>query len=241
MFVIRGTFFTRYTFAEEKEIETIVSTASRSDKFLSGQIGNLALVTSEELTFVKLIHFSELAVRVPGINFSRNNGLEYLACIRSPIFTGTGACGSFLMAQDGIALRSAGFCDVNELFEAFTEQAERIEVTKGPGSALYGSNALHGMVNVITPAANRDEGRLTIEGGVYDFIRFNYSQGVTGKNHGLLVMASVTHDGGYRDQSGFDQQKINLRYDYEGGYLDSLLQPQPGQSGSKIGGVYHGP
>ncbi|MBL4800241.1 MAG: TonB-dependent receptor, partial [Emcibacter sp.] len=202
--------------ADEAIIENVVSTSSRSEKLLSEQTGNVTVVSGEELSLIKSTHFSELAVRVPGVNFSRNDGQEYLASIRSPIFTGAGACGAFLMAQDGIALRSAGFCNVNELFEAFTEQAERIEITRGPGSALYGSNALHGMVNVITPAANTDEGRLNIEAGANDFIRFNASQGVTGKKHGFRAMATITHDGGYRDQSGYDQQKINLRHDYVG-------------------------
>ncbi len=203
-------------YGDDRELEEVVSSASRSEKLLATQSGNLALLSGEELSIVNLTHFSELAVRVPGVNFSRNNGQEYLASIRSPIFTGAGACGAFLMAQDGIPLRSAGFCNVNELFESFTEQAERIEITKGPGSALYGSNALHGMINVITPAANSNEGSLSMEGGAYDFIRFNFSQGVTGERHGLRAMASITHDGGYRDQSGVDQQKINLRHDYAG-------------------------
>lgn len=139
--------------AEEADIEEVVSSGSRSEKPLADQGGNLALLQDDELTFVKSTHFSELAVQVPGVNFSRNNGQEYLASIRSPIFTGSGACGAFLMAQDGIALRSAGYCNVNELFEAITEQAEPIEITGGPGSALYGSNALLGMVNVITVTA----------------------------------------------------------------------------------------
>lgn len=203
-------------YAKETDIEDVVSTATRSDKPLSGQGGNLALLGKTELSFVKSSHFNELALRVAGVNFSRNNGQEYLASIRSPIFTGGGACGAFLMAQDGIALRSAGFCNVNELFEAFTEQAQRIEITRGPGSALYGSNALHGMINVITPPANTDEGRFSIEGGADDNIRFNFSQGITGPKNGFSAMAVITHDGGYRDKSGFDQQKINLRHDYRG-------------------------
>ncbi len=106
---------------EDTAIVEVVSTASRSDRPLSEQAGNLALIGQGELSFAGSTHFSELAQRVSGVNFSRNNGQEYLASIRSPIFTGAGACGAFLMAQDGIALRSAGFCNVNELFEAFTE------------------------------------------------------------------------------------------------------------------------
>ena len=203
-------------YAAETDLEEVVSTTSRSDKPLSGQTGNLALIGQAELETVKATHFSELALRVPGVNFSRNDGQEYLASIRSPIFTGAGACGAFLMAQDGIALRSAGFCNVNELFEVFTEQATRVEITKGPGSALYGSNALHGIVNVITPAATTDAGRLSLEGGANEFIRFNFSKGFTDNNQGLLLQATITHDGGYRDQSGYDQQKISLRHDYAG-------------------------
>ncbi len=209
-------FLSPWAHADEADVEEVVSTASRSEKPLSEQSGNLVLIAKDDLDFVKLTHFSELAVRLPGVNFARNNGQEYLASIRSPIFTGAGACGAFVMAQDGIALRSAGFCNVNEMFEAFTEQAARIEITRGPGSALYGSNALHGIVNVSTPSANTDEGRLTMEGGANDFIRFNVSQGVTNDKGGLLAMASITHDGGYRDQAGYDQQKISLRHDYAG-------------------------
>ncbi len=202
--------------AAAAEIAEIVSTASRSERPLSDEAGNIALIGRQELDLVKSTHFSELAVRIPGVNFSRNNGQEMLASIRSPIFTGAGACGAFLMAEDGIPLRAAGFCNVNELFEAFTEQAARIEITKGPGSALYGSNALHGMINIITPAANRDGGSLSMEGGAWDFIRFNISEGVTTEKGGLLGLATVSHDGGWRDQSGYDQQKITLRHDYNG-------------------------
>lgn len=206
-----------FAFEDETVLEEIVTTQSRSEKPLSGQSGNLALLPKEENTFVKSTHFSETAVRVAGVNFARNNGQEYLASIRSPIFTGAGACGAFLMAQNGIALRSAGFCNVNELFEAFTEQAERIEITRGPGSALYGSNALHGIINVITPPADTEDGRLTLEGGSNEFLRMNISKGgIIDERHGINLMASITHDGGYRDDAGYDQQKINLRHDYSG-------------------------
>ncbi len=198
------------------EIEEVVSTHNRSEKPLSAQGGNLALIPKDEIDFIQSTHFSETAVRIPGVNFSRNDGQEYLASIRSPIFTGAGACGAFLMAQDGIPLRSAGFCNVNELFEAFTEQAQRIEITKGPGPAVYGSNALHGIINIITPPANSDAGMISVEGGANDFVRLNVSKGVTGKMQGFRLMGTVTHDGGYRDQSGYDQQKISLRHDYNG-------------------------
>ena len=56
------------------------------------------------------------------------------------------------MAQDGIPLRASGFCNVNELFDAHSEQAGGIEVIKGPAGVAYGANAMHGMINVLSPA-----------------------------------------------------------------------------------------
>ena len=194
--------------------EIIVSTSSRSPKALSSEARSLSVISKDELDRIGATHISETVLRTSGVIFNRNNGQEYLASIRSPILTGAGACGAFLMAQDGIALRSAGFCNVNELFEGFTETAERIEITRGPGSALYGSNALHGIINIISPSADNNEGFASLEGGSYGYGRFNMSKGFTGKNHGLRFTASVTHDGGYRDASGFDQQKLSLRHEY---------------------------
>ncbi|MCF8474996.1 MAG: TonB-dependent receptor [Emcibacter sp.] len=202
------------------DLEEVVSIGSRSEKPLKDQSGNVAVIGVRDISAIQATHIAELTSRIAGINFSRNDGQEYLSSIRSPILTGAGSCGAFLMTQDGIPLRSSGFCNANELFEAFTEQAERIEVMRGPASALYGSNALHGMINVITPPANTDNGHMSVEGGANDFIRFNFSKGVLVGQHGLRLMSSITHDGGYREDSGYDQQKINLRHDYKGDIWD---------------------
>jgi len=196
--------------------EIIVSTASRMERPLSKEGRSLSVVSTDELQFVGATHINEVALRTAGVNINRNNGQEYLASIRSPILSGSGACGAFLMAQDGIALRSAGFCNVNELFEGFSETANRIEITKGPGSALYGSNALHGIINIITPAADTADGYASILGGSYGYGQFNVSKGYITDNHGLRLTGTITRDGGYRDDSGYNQQKVSLRHDYNG-------------------------
>ena len=53
--------------------------------------------------------------------------LSLLLAIRSPVLTGAGACGAFLLLEDGMPLRPTGFCNVNQLFEANTSQAAAIE------------------------------------------------------------------------------------------------------------------
>ena len=75
--------------------------------------------------------------------------------LRSPVLTGAGACGAFFTAEDGINLRAPGFCNVNQLFDANLLQAAGVEVVKGPANATYGSNAVNGVINVLTKSASK--------------------------------------------------------------------------------------
>ena len=107
-------------------------------------------LNSEEIILIDAQHPKQLFTRVPGVWISRGSGQEHLTSIRSPVLTGPGACGSFLILEDGIPIRPSGFCNVNGLFETQTEIASSIEVIRGPASARYGSNAMHGVINVVS-------------------------------------------------------------------------------------------
>lgn len=203
--------------AQSAKIDEIVTTAQRRDALFESA-GNIAQVNQDTLDIISHLHIQETLVRVPGVSFHRNNGQEYLPAIRSAVMSGAGACGTFLSAQDNIPLRAAGFCNVNELFEAFTEQAERIEVIRGPSNALYGSNALHGVINVIMPSVPaQTETRLDLKFGRSSFHRQSLSHGQRFGEHGLLFNLTTTSDGGYRRDSGYDQQKLHLRHEIETG------------------------
>ncbi len=189
-------------------LEEIVVTANRHDQRIGSLATNISTIDQEVLEFVSHTHMNEVMQRISGTWISRGNGQESLTAIRSPVLTGAGGCGAFLMAQDGISLRASGFCNVNELFESHSEIAERIEVIKGPGSALHGSNALHGLVNVITPSVTAGVRQWQLEGGPHEYYRLkmNYS------TENWRADFSGTTDGGYKDDSGFDQQKLTTKF-----------------------------
>ena len=107
-------------------------------------------LNSEEITLIDAQHPKQVFTRIPGIWISRGSGQEHLTSIRSPVLSGPGACGSFLILEDGIPVRPNGFCNVNGLFETQTEIASSLEVIRGPASARYGSNAMHGVINVVS-------------------------------------------------------------------------------------------
>jgi outer membrane receptor protein involved in Fe transport len=200
---------------EKLPVETIIVSATRDNSSLDNYTGNLGVIDHQQLQTVSHVHINEIMQRIPGTWISRGNGQEHLTAIRSPVFTGAGSCGAFFMAEDGIALRANGFCNANQLFEANTEQAERIEVIRGPGSALYGSNALHGIINTISKASpDQRDGSLALEGGPHGYQRIKLSYGNRFDEHGYRISYNAASDDGYKDSSGFDQQKLSLRHDY---------------------------
>jgi outer membrane cobalamin receptor len=93
----------------------------------------------------------EILNQLPGVNVQMNSGQEHLIAIRSPVLTGGAGQGSFLILENGVPTRSPAFGNVNSLIEPHHEVADAIEVVRGPGSAKYGSNAVHGLINVILP------------------------------------------------------------------------------------------
>ena len=194
--------------AETPALDELVVTASKSAQSVRTVPSNIAVLPTEALQAIGHVHINEAMQRVAGVWISRGNGQEHLTAIRSPVLTGAGSCGAFLMAQDGVPLRSAGFCNVNELLESASELAERIEVVRGPGSATHGSNALHGVVNIITPGVEAGLRQLRLEAGPYDYYRGRLAL----SSARLRLDVTGASDGGYKDDSGFGQQKLLLTH-----------------------------
>lgn len=206
-----------FGFAENTLLETVNVTAQRGQP--SQGASTTSVLSQDQLQLIDAVHINETLARVAGTWISRGNGQEHLTAIRSPVLTGAGSCGGFLVAEDGLATRPTGFCNVNQLFEVNTEQAAGIEVLKGPGTVFYGSNALHGIINVVSfdPA---QPGRLALDVGPDDYQRLRFSMGKKISDSALGLQFSGSKDGGYKEQSGFAQQKLSLAYDFESDQLN---------------------
>lgn len=201
-------------FAQEKDqdvgMETIVVSTNRHSSDLRDATSNISALSNEQISLISPVHINESLVRIPGVWISRGNGQEHLTAIRSPVLTGAGSCGAFYMAEDGIGLRAPGFCNANQLFGVNSEQAERIEVIRGPNSTLYGANAMHGVLNVITPDVfNLPDFSLQGEIGGHDYLRTQFVASRNMEAQGVALYGNLSEDGGYKDDSGFEQQKIN--------------------------------
>ena len=112
-----------------------------------GTLTFLETISSDEIRFLNVYSQQRTFQHFSRSWISRGSGQESLISLRSPVLTGSGACGSFLILEDGLPIRPAGFCNVNNLFEVSTNLASKVEILKGPSSARFGGNALHGAIN----------------------------------------------------------------------------------------------
>lgn len=194
--------------------EEIFVTATRYPATALALAGNTSRVSGDRIALLNPSHVYEIGTQVPGAWLSRGSGQENLTAIRSPVLTGPGSCGSFLVLEDGVASRPAGFCNVNELFEIPVEQAAAVEVIRGPASALYGSNAVHGVINVLLPEPGAQLLAVSGEVGPSHFLRGKFLAASPGAaaDSGLVGGIVVDRDGGFRDASDYRQAKGFLKY-----------------------------
>lgn len=192
-------------------VEEVVVTGTREAEQLRDFAGSISLVKADEVTVVGSTHHSEIMNRAPGTMIQRNSGEESLTAIRSPVLSGPGSCGTFLFLENSVPIRPTGFCNVNELFEVNSEQASAIEVLRGPAGVIYGSGAMHGAINVIPAQPGEMPARsLALEGGPDEYYRGKLGLSHKSKATDIGGVVVASHDGGWRDSSGLEEQKLNV-------------------------------
>ena len=201
-------------FSQEEEIIVI---AERGWVF-TPSVSNLA---EEDISEINAHHFKELLNLSSGTWISRGSGQESLISIRSPVLTGSGACGSFLIIEDEIPIRPLGFCNVNNLFEVSGNLSSEIQVIKGSSSSVFGGNALHGLINLKSITF---EGQNSI-GFEIDKNNSLRSKFINRKNNILAFGLELDSDKGFRKGSGYDQQKFVLKTEnrYNDWSMESLI------------------
>ena len=197
--------------AQVMAIEEVAVIGTRTETPLSELPANISILNAEDLQTIAPVHIQQALSQVPGVSYQRGNGQESLPAIRSAVLTGAGACGNILVLEEAIPVRGAGFCNVNELFDTHYEQAGAIEVVRGANTAFYGSNAMLGSINVRLPIATDDRVSLELGPNRYRRIKATAGYGGADDTQGRLFL-TLSDDDGYRQQSGYQQQKFSWRH-----------------------------
>lgn len=140
----------------EELLNTSITTASKSAERQSGAPGVVSVVTRDDLERFGGTTLKDVLERVPGLAASSTYMTDRsMIAIRGDQVAQTS--NHVLVLINGRPVREILEGGISsEIFETFPLGiVERIEVVKGPGSVLYGSNAVAGVINIITQQAER--------------------------------------------------------------------------------------
>ena len=141
---------------EEKPVKIgdVVVTATRSEKEFVDVPASVEVVTKEEIEKKKPLTVDQSMYNLPGVFDRRGKGL--MDTQASIALRGIPGQNRTLILLDGMPLNNAYTGDVQWAGLA-PEDVEKIEVVKGPFSALYGGNAMGGVVNIFTKMPEKRE------------------------------------------------------------------------------------
>lgn len=149
-------------FAEEGG-EQIVVTANRVETPVSKVGLSVSVITADDIARLQTPGITELLRSVPGLTATRSGGLGTL----SSVFVRGASSDHTVALIDGVKINdpssTAGGFDFGRLM---TGNIERVEVVRGPQSVLWGSQAIGGVVNIITRQAKGGKPSAALQGEV---------------------------------------------------------------------------
>ena len=137
--------------------EEVISIATGSAQPISRAPAVATVITAKEIREMGARDIDEVLETVPGLHVS------YSSILYNPIYTFRGIHSGFnaqvLMLVNGISINNLFQGDRSQVWGGFPiESVSRIEVIRGPGSAVYGADAVAGVINIITMQAGEIDG-----------------------------------------------------------------------------------
>ena len=194
-------------------LPAVTVTGTREQTLLSETPSSVGVINRNTIDFNRPSHPQQLLGQIPGVAIAVTNGEGHTTAIRQGFTTSP----MYLFLEDGIPVRATGNFNHNALYELNLPSAGGVEVVRGIGSALYGSDAIGGLVNVLSRTPRETAGAdLSVEAGSYGWGRVlgGIDSGRRGPN-ALRADLNLTHTDGWRDSTAYDRQSVNLRWDHE--------------------------
>ena len=145
------------------QMEVTVTSVSKRPEQLHKTASAIYVLTQEDIRRSGAVNIMEALRMVPGVLVSKLNQNRYAISIRG--FNQRLGSDKLLVLMDGRSIYSpvqAGVFWIGQ--DTVLEDIERIEVIRGPGAALWGSNAVAGVINIITKSAGKTQGGLVAGG-----------------------------------------------------------------------------
>jgi outer membrane cobalamin receptor len=192
--------------------ESIVVSASQVEVPLTDVTSSVTIISGAELE-ARQIHTVADALRmVPGLTVSSTGGVG----TNTAVFPRGGESNFTLALIDGVPANSFG--GDFDFAQVPTANIERIEIVRGPQSALFGANAIGAVVQIVSRRGGPPTGRVSFEGGGFDTSRVTAS--TTGQHRGFEWGASydrLASDGQNGELTAAGEEIVNDDYERHAG------------------------
>ena len=207
-----------------RELDQVVISAGKYEQKLSEITVSMDVIKPKIVENKNTVNLETIADQVPGVTVTDGQ-----VSIRGGSGFSYGAGSRVLMLVDEMPMLAADAGDIKWSYLPI-ENLEQIEVIKGASSALYGSSALNGVINVRTAyPKEKPESKVTFFAGIYDNPKrgalkwwdsnpttsgssFYHSQ--KAGNFDLVASGSVFNDEGYREEENELRGRFNINVKY---------------------------
>ncbi|MEE3664293.1 TonB-dependent vitamin B12 receptor BtuB [Brenneria sp. g21c3] len=216
----------------QKNTDELVVTASRFPQPVSSVLAPIDIVTRDDIDRWQAKNVLEAMRRLPGVDIVQNGGIGQSS---STFIRGTNSS-HVLVLIDGVRLNQAGVSGTSDLNQIPISLVQRVEYIRGARSAVYGSDAIGGVINIIT---SRDKAGSTISAGIGSHGYQSYdgaTQQTLGQNTVITAAGNYTYTKGFDVVAGLPSGSTARQPDTDGFMSKSLWLDIAHQFSEQLGG-----
>lgn len=195
-----------------------VTSVSKQSQRLIDTAAAIFVITQTDIKNSGATSIAEVLRMAPGINISRIDSNKWAITARG--FNGNFA-NKLLVLIDGRSVYNSTFSGVYwEVQDVLLDDIERIEVIRGPGAAVWGANAVNGVINIIRKhSADTQQTRLTTRIGDYERNgEIRYGNELSANRYGRVYIKQAEYDrlpltNGLTKEDHWDKQQAGFRLD----------------------------
>ena len=191
------------------QLTTIVVSANKlKEKRIESPVA-ISILSPKTVDEAKAQRIDFLLNKVSGVYMPTIGNEQHMMSIRQPI----SLKGLYLYLEDGMPIRTSGLFSSNALIEMNSSNIHSIEIIKGPASALYGAEAIGGVVNILTtPVPSKADAFISTQITNTGFKKLDLSWGAPTKTGGWMISGAWTDQkNGITDYSDFNKKALSVK------------------------------
>ncbi|MEW6108264.1 MAG: TonB-dependent receptor [Nitrospirota bacterium] len=194
------------------KIEEVVVTATRVEESVENIAQDVTIITADEIEKGSYYNVTDVLKNVAGVKTVEygDHGASSSVSLRGS------TAEQVLVLIDGKRLNKPGDgqVDLNTITIPL-ENIERVEILRGASSALYGADAMGGVINIITKIPDKPVTKLSASYGRFSTRDLSLNTSRKIGNAGFYLSLSKEASKGFRENSRYDIDAVNTKFTYD--------------------------